>query len=59
MPIVFHSKGEKTMKKRKKIFQHAVEKIAIKVAKMDANTACPCISYQPELPKAVKKLRKS
>ena len=47
------------MKKGKKVFQDAVEKIAIKVAKMDANTACPCISYQPELPKAVKKLRKS
>lgn len=47
------------MKKGQKIFQGTVEKIAIKIAKMDANTACPCISYQPELPKAVKKLRKS
>ncbi|MDE5909711.1 MAG: cyclic lactone autoinducer peptide [Lachnospiraceae bacterium] len=47
------------MKKGKKLFQDAVEKVAIKVAKMDANTACPCISYQPKLPKAVKKLRKS
>lgn len=47
------------MKKEKKALQNAVEKIAIKVAKMDANTACPCISYQPKLPQAVKKLRKS
>ena len=46
------------MKKGKKIFQNVVEKIAIKIAKVDANTACPCISYQPKLPEAVKKLRK-
>lgn len=46
------------MKKGKKVFQNVAEKIAIKIAKVDANTACPCISYQPKLPEAVKKLRK-
>ena len=47
------------MKKEKRTFRKVVEKIAIKVAKTDANTACSCISYQPKLPEAVKKLRKS
>lgn len=47
------------MKKEKRTFWKVVEKIAIKVAKTDANTACSCISYQPKLPEAVKKLRKS
>ena len=28
------------------------------VAKMDANSACPLICFQPKLPEAVKKLRK-
>ncbi len=41
-------------KKIKKMF----EGIAIKVATLDANTACPCISYQPKQPKSMKKLRK-
>lgn len=47
------------MKKEKKTFRNVMEKIAIKIAKVDANTACSCISYQPKLPEAVKKLRKS
>ncbi|MCM1125161.1 MAG: cyclic lactone autoinducer peptide [Lachnospiraceae bacterium] len=47
------------MKKEKRILHDVVERMAIRVAKMDANTACPCISYQPKLPEAVKKLRKS
>lgn len=38
--------------------QRIIKMIAIKVAKMDANTACPCITYQPKMPDAVKKLRK-
>lgn len=43
--------GKKTVKK-------VIEEIAIKVAIADANTACPCISYQPKQPKSMKKLRK-
>lgn len=35
-----------------------IEEIAIKVATVDANMACPCISYQPKQPKSMKKLRK-
>lgn len=35
-----------------------IEKIAIKIATQEANTTCPFISYQPKMPKAVKKLRK-
>lgn len=46
------------MKNRKKMVQNVVEKIAIKIASADANTACPCITYQPKMPKAVQKLRK-
>ena len=46
------------MKKEKKMIKNIVENIAIKIATADAKTACPCITYQPELPKAVKKLRK-
>jgi hypothetical protein len=35
-----------------------VKKIAMYIAKADANAACPCISYQPLMPDSVKKLRK-
>ena len=35
-----------------------IEKIAIRAAISEANTTCPFINYQPEIPKAVKKLRK-
>lgn len=45
------------MKKDKRV-RNIIEKIAIKVAISDANTACPCISFQPKLPYAVKKLKK-
>ena len=47
------------MKKEKKLWQEVVEKVAIKIATADANTACPCITYQPKLPEAVQKLKKS
>lgn len=40
------------------MLKRVIEKIAIKVAKSDANAACPCVTYQPTVPKAVKKLRK-
>lgn len=46
------------MKIGKKMIQRTIENVAIKIASVDANTACPCISYQPKLPKAVEKLRK-
>ncbi len=35
-----------------------IAKAALAVAKANANTACPFISYQPKLPETVKKLRK-
>ena len=44
------------MKNRK--VQEMIKKAAIKVAKADANAACPCISYEPKMPDAVKKMRK-
>lgn len=40
-----------------KKIQRIIEKIAIKVATIDANTACPCITYQPKMPESVKKLK--
>ena len=43
--------------KNKKIIKKLLEEIAIKVAIADANATCPCINYQPKIPKAVKKLR--
>ncbi len=42
----------------KKHLSTVIETIAFKIATEDANSACPCISYQPKLPKSVKKLRK-
>ncbi len=42
---------EKSMKK-------LVEAVALKIALRDANTVCPFITYQPTVPKSVKKLRK-
>lgn len=47
----------KTIEK-KKFLRRVVEKAAYKMAALEANTACPCIGYQPKEPKAVKKLRK-
>lgn len=44
--------------KKEKTLKRIIEKIAIRVALEDANSACPCISYQPKLPKSVNKLRK-
>lgn len=38
--------------------KNIIERAAIKIAKSDANTACPFISYQPKLPEAVGKLKK-
>lgn len=35
-----------------------IGKAAISVAKMEANSSCPYLSYQPKKPDAVKRLRK-
>lgn len=45
------------MKKEKRL-KKIIEKIAVKAAKEDANTACPFLTYQPVQPSSVKKLRK-
>lgn len=45
--------------RKEKYIRSLVEKVAIRIAKADANAACPCISYQPQMPKAVQRLRKS
>lgn len=42
----------------KRIAKGIMEKVAIRIAISDANTACPFISYQPKLPEAVKKMKK-
>lgn len=44
--------------KKEKMTKKLIETLAIKVAISDANAACPCINYQPKMPKSVKKLRK-
>lgn len=51
-------KEEKTMQKITKIVKKAIADIAKKSAAMEANTACPCMNFQPKEPQAVKKLRK-
>lgn len=52
----YTSEGYK-MKKHNRL-KKIIEKIAIRAAISEANTTCPFINYQPEIPKAVKKLRK-
>ncbi|MBQ2882233.1 MAG: cyclic lactone autoinducer peptide [Alphaproteobacteria bacterium] len=44
--------------KKTKMTKNLVKKVAMYVAKADANAACPCITYQPKMPDSVKKLRK-
>lgn len=46
------------MHRIKKSIKRIVANVAKKSATMEANTACPFMNYQPEEPKAVKKLRK-
>ena len=48
------NKGGKMMKLRR-IIKKINEAIAIKIAVRDADFACPCLTYQPKLPEAVKK----
>lgn len=35
-----------------------ISKAALAVAKVNANSTCPFLFYQPKVPKTVKKLRK-
>lgn len=42
----------------KKHIRAWIEKMAIKVATADANSACPCVTYQPPVPEAIKKLQR-
>lgn len=44
--------------KKENLIKKIIENVAIKVAIADANAACPCITHQPQIPKALKKLRK-
>jgi len=36
-----------------------LEAIAIRLAMEDTNTACACITYQPELPEVIKRVANS
>lgn len=45
-------------KKLPTIYTKAIVKIARKAAAMEANSSCPCIGFQPEIPESVKKLSK-
>lgn len=41
----------------KKTIGKVMGQMAVFIAKMEANSACPYLSYQPQKPNAVKKLR--
>lgn len=54
-------KKVKAMKLReylKKKMECGIANAARKAASVEANTACPCLGYQPKEPKQVKALRK-
>lgn len=44
--------------KVKQAVKKVTELVAIKIATRDANAACSYLTYQPKLPKAVKRLKK-
>ena len=46
------------MKKLTGTVKKTIAFLAKKTASIEANTACPCIGYQPKEPQNVKKLRK-
>lgn len=46
------------MQNIKKTVKKAIVNMAKKSACMEANTACPCVNYQPKEPQDVKRLRK-
>ncbi len=43
---------------KKNMLLKAAERVAYEVAKHYAHVTCPFFTYQPELPEAVKKLKK-
>lgn len=54
-------RGKEAMKLKNSIIpkvEKCVAALAIHAASLGANTACPCVGYQPKETKAVKKLRK-
>lgn len=55
--VTFIKEG-KTMQKITRTIKRAVADMAKKSARMEANTACPCMNFQMKEPQAVKKLRK-
>ena len=46
------------MQKITRTLKKIVTNMAPKSASMEANTACPCMNFQPKEPQTVKKLRK-
>lgn len=54
----FISEGRNTMQKITRTVKKVIANMAKKSASMEANTACPCMNFQPKEPQAVKKLRK-
>ncbi|MDR0918847.1 MAG: cyclic lactone autoinducer peptide [Oscillospiraceae bacterium] len=46
------------MKKETKKVNRLIAKVALAVAKVNANSTCPYFTHQPKLPEAAKKLRK-
>ena len=46
------------MQKITRVVKKAIANMAKRSAVMEANTACPCINFQPKEPQNVKKLRK-
>lgn len=44
--------------KMKQCIGKTIAKFAINIAKIEANSTCPYLSYQPKKPEMVKKMRK-
>ena len=55
---VILGRREKTMQKLKKTVKKVVVNMAKRSASMEANTACPCMNFQPKESQNIKKLRK-
>lgn len=51
-------KGGESNAEIKTTVKKTIAYLAKKSANMEANTACPCIGFQPKEPQTVKKLRK-
>lgn len=46
------------MQKIERIVKKTIAHMAKKSARLEANTACTCLNYQPKEPRSVKKLRR-